>query len=149
MNRHSTAALSRPGPGRVRLSRRTPGSQLTCASIFGVARGAALVAPAAVSLLAAPQMALASASDARKDYWQKRYRNLKRLVASVESELEQKRSVYSRERHNGRLRGDARTDLLQEIANLEKRLAKAERDLLEFPDAARKAGAQPGWFRDL
>ena len=152
MKRHSTAAQRRPAPGRARpgmLVRRAATGLLTCLSILGVARGAALVTSAAVSLSAAPETARASWQDVSKEYWQKRYRELASLVTSLEQELENKRSAYTRNRHNRRLGGEAKSDLLAQIADLEKQLAKAERELQEFPEAARKAGALPGWFRDL
>ena len=39
-------------------------------------------------------------------------------------------------------------DLIDEIKRLETEFAQSERDLQNFPEEARRAGALPGWFRD-
>jgi len=131
-----------------RLVRRTSVGLLTLVSILALAGEAGLAASAEISLAAAQSSAQASRADASREYWQKLHRNLKALVLSLELELEQARASYSRKRHDRRLRGETRVDLLGEISQLEKRLAEAERDLQEFPERARAAGALPGWFRD-
>jgi DNA repair exonuclease SbcCD ATPase subunit len=117
--------------------------------MLGLGRGAVPATSAVVSLWAATEAAGASPANAGKEYWQKRYQELKELVASLEQEIENKRRIYSRKRHDRRLRGEARSDLLEQIAELEKQLAKAQGDLEAFPEEARRAGALPGWFRDL
>jgi hypothetical protein len=131
-----------------RLARRAGMSLLALVSILGLAGEAGLAASAEISLAAAQGSSQVDRADARREYWQKRYRNLKELVVSLELELEQARAEYSRKRHARRLRGENRIELLGEIAQLEKRLAKAQSDLQEFPERARAAGALPGWFRD-
>ena len=131
-----------------RLGRRTSVGLLALVSILVLTGEEGLAASAEISLAAAQGSAQAGRADANREYWQKRYRNLKTLVESLELELEQARAIYSRERHDRRLRGETRTELLEEIAQLEKRLAKARSDLEEFPERARAAGALPGWFRD-
>ena len=39
--------------------------------------------------------------------------------------------------------------LLEQIARRESEFAEGDRELSEFPETARRAGALPGWFRDL
>jgi septal ring factor EnvC (AmiA/AmiB activator) len=130
------------------LARRASVGLLALVSILALTGEAGLATAAEISPAAAQGSAQASRTDASREYWQKRYRNLQTLVASLELELEQARASYSRMRHERRLRGETRTELLEEIAQLEKRLAKARSDLEEFPERARAAGALPGWFRD-
>lgn len=141
-------ALRRASPARLARGA-VAGLLASLTMVLGVTRGAVLLGAASVWLSAAPRCAQASPSEGGREYWQTRYRELKSLVANLRSELEQKRAEYSRRRHDRRLRGETRTQLLEQIADLEKRLAAAERELAEFPETARKAGALPGWFRDL
>lgn len=81
--------------------------------------------------------------------WVAEYQDLQMRHARLEQDLEQARADYSRGRSTKHLRGEGKAGLLKEIARLEDEFAKADEELKDFPDKARRAGALPGWFRDL
>ena len=85
----------------------------------------------------------------KQAYWVERYHKLHSAETSLQSELGAARARHSRGRRANRLRGEERGELRKDIVRMEKELARVERDLAAFPEEARRAGALPGWFRDL
>ncbi len=93
--------------------------------------------------------AAADDDDGKRKAWVAQYQDLQVRHARLQRELEQVRSDYSRGCSTKRLSGEGKTGVIKEIARLEDELAKADQELRDFPDTARRAGAFPGWFRDL
>ena len=93
--------------------------------------------------------AAAQDDDSKRELWVAQYQDLQTRHARLQGELEQARKDYSRGRSTKHLRGEGKSGLIKEIARLEDEFAKVEQELRDFPDTARRAGAFPGWFRDL
>ena len=108
----------------------------------------AVVVAAAVFLAGVPGSA-AEDDDGKREQWVAQYQDLQLRHTRLQGELEQARKDYSRGRSTKHLRGEGKTGLLKEIARLEDEFAKVDQELRDFPDTARRAGAFPGWFRDL
>lgn len=114
---------------------------------------AALLLPAAL-----PWPSDASASDAmearqkemesKRKEWVQKYEELLARHASLQAQLEQARTDYSRGRSTRDLVGSGKAALVAELDRLEKEFAEVDAELKDFPDQARRAGALPGWFRD-
>jgi hypothetical protein len=127
-----------------------------CAALVGAAL-LSLSASAAAAAEAAPtQASRASASasrtadaDAMRDQWVQRFEELKTRQATLKRDLDQALADYTRGRTSNYLRGPGREGIVNEIKRLEEEVAKADEEMQDFPDEARRAGALPGWFRDL
>ncbi len=90
------------------------------------------------------------ADDASKQaFWVERYQKLRGVEASLQGELAAALARQSRGRRANRLRGEERGQLRKDITRMKHELAQVESELAAFPEEARKAGALPGWFRDL
>ena len=85
----------------------------------------------------------------KQGYWVERYQALHSAEKSLRSELLAALSRQSRGRRANRLRGEERGELWKEILRMKQELARIESKIAAFPEEARKAGALPGWFRDL
>lgn len=88
-------------------------------------------------------------TDVQREKWVAQYQQLQLRHAQLEQQLAQARVDYSRGRSTRHLRGEGKAGLLKELTRLEDEFAKADQELKDFPDTARKAGALPGWFRDI
>jgi len=106
-----------------------------------------LAAPIALGP-ALPAPAFADERDENRDYWQKRYRELKQRVEAARSEHERALAAYSKGRQRNRLRGEPKVEVMDRLDRAKRELAEAERAWSAFPEEARRAGALPGWFRD-
>lgn len=84
-----------------------------------------------------------------RTYWQTRYRELKQRVEAARTEHERALAAYSKGKQRNRLRGEAKTDVMDRLARAKAELDEAERAWDAFPAEARSAGALPGWFREL
>ena len=110
-------------------------------------RGWVLALAAALLVVTVPVGA--TDDDPKRQQWVQRYQDVRTKHAKLEQDLAQARIDYSRGRSSRHLRGEGKAGLLVEIARLEQELEKADQQLRDFPDEARRDGALPGWFRDL
>ncbi len=104
---------------------------------------------AAVLILAVPFVTFAGDDDAKREEWVQRYQELLTRTATLKSNYESALADYSRARSTRDLTGEGKAGLVKEMNRLKEELADAEKELAEFPDVARRAGALPGWFRDV
>jgi len=106
-----------------------------------------------VLLLAAPlawgQAAAVATTDADRDYWQAEYREVMTEARDARAALEAAENAYSQMQQRNYPRGEAREALVAERKAARERLEKAEAAAEAFPERARRAGALPGWFRDV
>ena len=102
-----------------------------------------------VALLLAGLPGSAAQDDIEREQWVAAYHDLQLRHARLTRELEQARKDYSRGRSSRQLRGEGKAALIEQIAALEDGLTNVNQELRAFPDTARRAGALPGWFRDL
>lgn len=103
----------------------------------------------AVALVVVTVPVGATDDDPKRQQWVQRYQDVRTKHAKLEQDLAQARIDYSRGRSSRHLRGEGKAGLLVEIGRLEQELEKADQQLRDFPDEARRDGALPGWFRDL
>ena len=108
-----------------------------------------LVAAIAVALLLTGLPGSAAQDDIQKEQWVAQYHDLQLRHSRLTRELERARNDYSRGRSSKHLRGEPKAALIEQIARLESEFAEVDRELRDFPETARRAGALPGWFRDL
>lgn len=111
--------------------------------------GLSVAVGVAVALLLAGLPGSAAQDDAKREQWVAQYHDLQLRHARLTGELEQARKDYRRGRSSKHLRGEGKAALIERIAMLEESLTKVDREVRDFPDTARRAGAMPGWFRDL
>ena len=100
-------------------------------------------------LLSVATVAQAQDEEADRDYWVKRYENLVTDLEEARSRVDIATLNYTRARTRNYPRGEALKELEVEKDKAIKELAELEVQFEEFPDEARRAGALPGWFRDL
>ncbi len=100
-------------------------------------------------LLAGLPGSAAEDDDGKREQWVAQYQDLQLRHTRLQGALEQALKDYSRGRSTKHLRGEGKAGLLKEIARLEDEFAKVDQELRDFPDTARRAGAFPGWFRDV
>jgi hypothetical protein len=86
----------------------------------------------------------------QKAYWQDRYRRLTERIRDAQERLEAASAELSRARHHRTLRGgEQKLPVLGDIARAEADLMESARALEALPEEARRAGAPPGWLREL
>lgn len=86
----------------------------------------------------------------QKAYWQDRYRRLTEQVRNARERLEAAGADLSRARHHRKLRGgEQKLPVLGDLARAEADFMESARALEGLPEEARKAGAPPGWLREL
>ena len=122
--------------------------------LFALALAAAVgLSLSAVSL--GPKLALAQAAapsnpdEPDKLHWQSEYKRVLSQVEQARARLEQSQRSYTKGKQRGRMRGEQRFEIRDELAAAKQALAAAEAQLESFPDEARRAGAPPGWFREI
>jgi len=108
--------------------------------------GTALVA---LVLACAAPAALAQDEEPDRDYWVSRYEKLVSEVEGLRSKVDTLKLNYTRARTRNYPRGEALKELEADRDKAITELAEKEAELEEFPEEARRAGALPGWFRDL
>ena len=118
--------------------------KLVCALGIGIAIAALLVAVGH----AEPPAADAS-EEQQKTYWQNRHEQLAERVRDAGARVEATRAEYVRGRHHYKIRGENYVRVLTQIAKAESDLMEAQRELRGLPEEARRAGAPPGWLREL
>ena len=101
-----------------------------------------------LALAATAPVAGADDQETKRQTWVARYETLVSQEKELREDLEEARVEYSRGRRGNRLRGDRRVEVVEAVERLEKELTQAQRELADFPEKARAAGALPGWFRD-
>lgn len=84
-----------------------------------------------------------------RDYWVGRYEKLVSEVEGLRAKVDQLKLNYTRARTRNYPRGEALKELEADRDQAIEDLAEKEAELEEFPEEARRAGALPGWFRDL
>jgi len=107
---------------------------------------AALVA---FALLCGAPAAVAQNDEPDRDYWVGRYEKLVSEVEGLRAKVDTLQLNYTRARTRNYPRGEALKQLEADRDKAVKELAEKEAELEDFPDEARRAGALPGWFRDL
>lgn len=107
------------------------------------------LAPAALRAADAPEPPPGASEEAQKVYWQDRARRLQEQIDDAVARLDHGRAEYARGRHHRKIRGEHKVDVLTEIARAEADLIEARRSLEQLPEQARRAGAEPGWLRDI
>ena len=118
--------------------------KLTCALGIGIAIAGFLVAVGR----AEPPPADAP-EEQQKAYWQNRHEQLVERVRDAGARLEATRAEYVRGRHHYKIRGESYVRVLTQIAKAEADFMDAQRELRGLPEEARRAGALPGWLREL
>jgi opacity protein-like surface antigen len=106
---------------------------LASASLI-VALSAALFAPAA------------PAADDPKAYWQGRYQEVQLEYQEASQERDAATTALRKARQRNRLNGARRDEIMAELNKAEARYAAAAQAKTDFPEQARRAGAEPGWF---
>lgn len=92
----------------------------------------------------------AEQEEEQKVYWQDRYRELTKRIRDARERLEAASAELSRSRHHRTLRGgEQKLPLLGEVARAEADLTDSTRALEALPEEARRAGAPPGWLREV
>ena len=100
-----------------------------------------------VGLIAIWGSALAS-SDADRAAFQNRHAQQVRAVEAALARQEAAEVAYQQVRHRGRIRGDAKAQVLAEREAANEALAQAEQNLEDILEQARRAGVPPGWMRN-
>jgi len=103
----------------------------------------------AFALLCAAPTAFAQDEEPDRDYWVSRYEKLVSEVEGLRAKVDTLQLNYTRARTRNYPRGEALKELEADRDKAVKDLAEKEAELEDFPDEARRAGALPGWFRDL
>ncbi len=104
----------------------------------------ALLAAASLELIAFP----AVANELEWRHWQKRNQNTIRAVDHARRRYGSALAAYEKARHRRSVRGEKKKAVLAEREAAREAWAKAERQLVEFRDEARRAGVPPGYLRD-
>ena len=107
---------------------------------------AAIVSIAAVAVFAA---AAAAQEEPDRDYWVNRYETLVSEVDSLRVKVDVLNTNYVKARQRNYPRGTELYAMKAKAEEATAELEKKEEELENFPDEARRAGAYPGWFRDL
>lgn len=100
-----------------------------------------------VLLVAAPIGAQPDESE--KADWQDRYRTLIENAALASVRYDAAKRAYSKNRQRNVKRGDKRKEINLTVHDAEIAKAKADEELAEFPELARRAGVPPGWLREV
>jgi hypothetical protein len=100
-------------------------------------------------LLSTGAIVHAQDEEADREYWVQRYETLVSDLASARARVDLSQLNYTRARTRNYPRGEALKELEAERDKAIKELAELEEQFEEFPDEARRAGALPGWFRDV
>ncbi len=110
---------------------------------------------AAIALMLAAVVAspaLGEPSDPRqaaKLRWQADYQQVLQQLATANADYEAARRVYNKNKQNRHKRGEARREINEKLRNAQIAKAKAEAELREFPEVARRSGIPPGWLREV
>ena len=121
---------------------------LLFALVLAAAAGLTLSAVSFGPSLARAQAA-APSGEPDKLHWQSEYGRVLADVEQARARLALSQRSYTKGKQRGRMRGEERFAIRDELAEAKQALAKAEERLENFPDEARRAGAPPGWFRDV
>ena len=98
--------------------------------------------------LGAPLSAWAGNKEERlKVEWQEHYREVTLEYQDASAALQKAELDHRKARQRNRLKGARREELMGALAAAEARYATAKLAKDGFPEAARKAGVPPGWFR--
>ena len=84
-----------------------------------------------------------------KHEWQGRYRALLAAAAEANARYSGAKARYSKNRQRNTERGKARDEINSELRDAQIAKAKADAELADFPDLARRAGVEPGWLREV
>ena len=104
----------------------------------------ALVAAASLDMIASP----AVADELEWRHWQKRNQTAIRAVDHARRRYGSALAAYEKARHRRSVRGEKKKAILAERKEAREAWARAERQLVEFRDKARRAGVPPGYLRD-
>jgi hypothetical protein len=107
-----------------------------------------LFATATLSLVFAGN-ASAGIEEVEKARFQERYAELIQSVASAEVRVSKSGAAYTKARQRNRLKGEYRELIMTEMEAAEAELARLQKELVAFPEDARRAGVPPGWLREV
>lgn len=111
---------------------------------------AGLLGIAPVPVVSAQQADLSWASaDQQKDFWQGRFRELRQRAALLRRDAAIEWELYADANRRNYRRGKVRHIHRDKAIELEVELAEVETELRALPEAARRAGALPGWLREV
>ncbi|HEB90088.1 MAG TPA: hypothetical protein ENI85_10995 [Deltaproteobacteria bacterium] len=88
-------------------------------------------------------------AEIEKAYWQDRYRRLRKEAARLRREIEEARTAYAAANRRNYRRGPVRHEYRAKMLEAEKELSRVEAELSTLHDEARRAGALPGWLREV
>ncbi len=91
----------------------------------------------------------ATGTDAKKEYWQRKYAQIMSRASGAELRVEASRAAYREARQRDRPRGAERQKLVIELESAEAEYQTASKLLADFPEKARRAGVPPGWLREV
>jgi hypothetical protein len=89
----------------------------------------------------------AAVLETEKEQWQSRFHAAREAVAAARESHRAALDAYTKMRHRGKPRGEAKQRILEELSSSEEVLAEAEAALEEMFETARRAGLPPGWMR--
>jgi chromosome segregation ATPase len=81
-------------------------------------------------------------------YWRAQARELRAQRDAARQRYEAAHTTYKKMRQKNYPTGEARAKITTEYQDAEAALAKAEQEIEELPERARRAGAAPGWIRE-
>ncbi len=87
--------------------------------------------------------------EADRDYWVHRYETLQTEVMDLRTRVDMLTEQYTRAKRRNYPRGERLDQLRMDLDESRAELAKKEAEWKAFPNEARRAGAMPGWFRDV
>jgi hypothetical protein len=108
---------------------------------------AGAIAPASLAHAEGPPPG--ASEEEQHAYWTSRHHDLVERVRDANARLEAARDTYRHGIHRPRRDEARKTELQRAIAEAEAGLGEARRALDELPEEARRAGALPGWIREM
>jgi len=82
-----------------------------------------------------------------REEWREELLAANQRIAVAQKREQKAFKIYEKMRHRRRPRGDAKQAIMDELALAREELAQAELNLEKLEKAARRAGAQPSWFK--
>ena len=93
--------------------------------------------------------ASAEVSESQKGEWQSRYAELITNARNSEQRVHESNTAYNKAKQRGRLRGNYKVTIMENIKSSEEDFARDQAALDAFPEEARQAGVPPGWLREV
>jgi hypothetical protein len=116
-------------------------------TVLGTALLGLLLSLALSFLLGFPAAADVPESD--KGSWQQRYADLITRARDSEQRVHESKAAYNKAKQRGRLRGEYKVTIMENMKTSEEDFARDQKALDEFPEMARQEGVPPGWLREV